>query len=197
MSITRTLVLTALTTAVSEAQSLASSTQIWFDTPGRSFHESCPIGNGRLGAMDIGGVESERIVLNESSVWSGGPYEANRQDAWKVLPEVRAKIFAGDMDVAGKLLREKFNYADGVKGWFDPQQFGCYQTLGDLTLEFSPLKITSPSGHEKGDGKDISNSFDGNTGSKWCLTGLPADSGPVIWQAEREEATALRSYSLT
>ncbi|MEO5716353.1 MAG: glycoside hydrolase N-terminal domain-containing protein [Luteolibacter sp.] len=197
MNITHTLALTALATAVCGAQSPANSTQLWFNTPGKSFRESCPIGNGRLGAMDIGGVDSQRIVLNESSVWSGGPYEANRLDAWKVLPEVRAKIFAGNLDNAGTLLRSKFNYADGVKGWFDPQQFGCYQTLGDLTLEFAPLKITSPSGHEKGDGKDISNSFDGNAGSKWCLTGLPADSGPIVWQAERDEATTLRSYSLT
>ncbi len=192
-----TLVLAAMLSSVAAAATPNPCTELWFNTPGKSFREACPIGNGRLGAMDLGGVDSQRIVLNESSMWSGGPYEANRPDAWKILPDVRAKIFAGDMDGAQKLLAQGFCYADGVKGWFDNQQFGCYQTLGDLTLEFSPVRIISPSGHEKGDGKDISNSHDGDSHTKWCLTGLPAESGPVVWQEEREEATTLRSYSLT
>ena len=47
---------------------------VWFDRPGRTFHEATVLGNGRLGAMDLGGVSKDRIVLNESSLWSGGPY---------------------------------------------------------------------------------------------------------------------------
>jgi Glycosyl hydrolase family 65, N-terminal domain len=68
---------------------------VWFDKPGRSFHESSIVGNGRLGAMDYGGVDRDRIVLNESSMWSGGSYEANKYDAYQCLPEVRARLFAG------------------------------------------------------------------------------------------------------
>lgn len=41
------------------------------------FLESLPLGNGRLGAMDCGGVDLERVVLNENSVWSGGDYDGN------------------------------------------------------------------------------------------------------------------------
>ena len=29
---------------------------VWFVSPAKSFHESCPLGNGRLGAMVFGGV---------------------------------------------------------------------------------------------------------------------------------------------
>ena len=47
------------------------STTLLFDTPARTFHESLPLGNGRVGAMVFGGVDEERIVLNESSMWSG------------------------------------------------------------------------------------------------------------------------------
>lgn len=36
---------------------------------GTNFTQSLPLGNGRLGAMMFGGVDEERIVLNESSVW--------------------------------------------------------------------------------------------------------------------------------
>ena len=47
---------------------------VWFVKPAKSFHESCVLGNGRLGAMDMGGVDRERIILNESSVWTGGRF---------------------------------------------------------------------------------------------------------------------------
>jgi alpha-L-fucosidase 2 len=103
---------------------------------GRSdFRESCPVGNGRLGAMDCGGVSSERIILNESSIWSGGIYEWNQLDAWKSVPEIRKRLFAGDITGANQVLSQNFHWADGTKR-FEPTQFGCYQTLGDLRLDF-------------------------------------------------------------
>ncbi len=170
---------------------------VWFDKPGRSFHESCVVGNGRLGAMDYGGVDRDRIVLNESSMWSGGPYEANREDAYQCLPEVRAKLFAGEIEEAGAVLSRSFRYADGVKGWGDENQFGCYQILGDLTLTFAEglgLRITSPSGHGEGDGKTIDGCVDGNIRTKWCVQNArPA----VQWQVELPEVKTVESYTLT
>ena len=47
------------------------STTLRFNTSARTFHETLPLGNGRIGAMVFGGVDEERIVLNESSMWSG------------------------------------------------------------------------------------------------------------------------------
>ena len=38
---------------------------VWFVSPAKSFHESCPLGNGRLGAMDFGGVDRDRIMVCE------------------------------------------------------------------------------------------------------------------------------------
>jgi alpha-L-fucosidase 2 len=112
--------------------------------------------------MDLGGVHKDRIVLNESSLWSGGPYDGNNYDAYKCLPEVREKLLAGDISEAWGALNKGFRYADGVRGWGDINQFGCYQTLGDLIVDFGAqvpeTKVTSPSGHERGDGKTIANS---------------------------------------
>ena len=125
---------TALTAAAVEPP--AEPMSVWFTRPAPSYHESCPLGNGRLGAMDLGGVSILRIVLNESSVWSGGPYEANRPDAHKCLPEVRDALFSGDLDAAEKRLRPTFRYPDDIRGWGDENQFGCYQILGNLTLRF-------------------------------------------------------------
>ena len=170
---------------------------IWFDKPGRSFHESCIVGNGRLGAMDYGGVDRDRIVLNESSMWSGGSYEANRDDAYQCLPEVRAKLFAGEIAEAGVVLNRSFRYADGVKGWGDENQFGCYQILGDLMLTFEAgpgFRITSPSGHAEGDGKSIAGCVDGDPRTKWCVQNAkPA----VQWQVELPEVKTVESYTLT
>jgi alpha-L-fucosidase 2 len=109
---------------------------VWFTEPAKTFHESCPLGNGRLGAMDFGGTDEWRIVLNESSVWSGGPYDSNNHDAWKCLPEVRKMLFSGDLAGTETLLKQNFQYPDGTKGWWDANQFGCYQILGDLIIRF-------------------------------------------------------------
>jgi alpha-L-fucosidase 2 len=171
---------------------------IWFDRPAATFHESCVLGNGRLGAMDFGGVSRERIVLNESSLWSGGPYDGNRYDAYKCLPQVREKLFLGDVSGAWNVLTRDFRYADGVQGWGDGNQFGSYQTLGDLIL--SPLnggtepKVTSPSGHEMGDGKTIENCVDGEANTKWCVDKA---GKAVSWQVELGEPGVVSGYRLT
>ena len=50
--------------------------KLWYKKPANLYYgwnEALPIGNGRLGAMVFGGVQRERIQLNEDSVWYGGP----------------------------------------------------------------------------------------------------------------------------
>lgn len=114
------------------------STTIWFDSPATSFTESLPLGSGRLGAMVFGGVETERIVLNENSLWSGGPQDADRPDAHKALPEIRRLLTEGKIIEAQNLLVARFTCAGSGSGsgGGSKVEFGCYQTLGDLTLTF-------------------------------------------------------------
>lgn len=199
----------------------AEPMSVWFTSPAKTYHEASVLGNGRLGAMDFGGVDECRIVLNESSMWSGGPYDANRADAHRCLPEARAKIFAGDIAGAEPLLKANFQYPEGVKGWWDADQFGCYQILGDLNLRFDlpgqRVRVTSPSGHAAGDlasnaakstrydgiapaagagGDDhsVSGSVDGNARTKWCV---PDAGSAVSWQVELTEARKVEGYTLT
>ena len=170
---------------------------VWFDEPGSTFHESSIVGNGRLGAMEYGGVTRDRIVLNESSMWSGGKYEANKYDAYQCLPEVRAKLFAGEIDEAGRILSRSFRYPDGVQGWSDDTQFGTYQILADLILSTGnelDFKVTSPSGHGEGDGKTIAGCVDGSNRTKWCVTDVES---PVQWQMELAEGRRVDSYTFT
>ena len=182
----------------SDAEAPSEPMSVWFVKPAKSFHEACVLGNGRLGAMDLGGVGRERIVLNESSVWTGGPYDGNRYDAYTCLPDVRSNFFAGNIGAAQSELTKNFGYPDGVSGWGDRDQFGSYQTLGDLTVVFGGKgpepKLSSPSGHENGDGKAIANSVDGDPGTKWCVDKA---GQAVAWQIELVKAQTATAYALT
>jgi alpha-L-fucosidase 2 len=110
---------------------------IWFDTPATNFTESIPLGNGRLGAMMFGGLNEERIVLNESSVWSGSRQDADRQDAYKVLPEIRKLLLEGKNVQAEALINANFTCkGPGSSGGTGQGQYGCYQVLGNLHLTF-------------------------------------------------------------
>lgn len=100
--------------------------------------ESCPVGNGRLGGMMLGGLEEERIILNESTLWSGGPQDADRRDSHLALPKIRRLLCEGKNPEAEALVNETFvcqgvgsNFAKGKEA-----PFGCFQTLGDLRLSF-------------------------------------------------------------
>jgi alpha-L-fucosidase 2 len=69
---------------------------LWYAQPATEWNEALPIGNGRLAAMVFGGIERERVQLNEETFWSGGPYDPSRPGAAKSLPEIRRLIFSGE-----------------------------------------------------------------------------------------------------
>jgi alpha-L-fucosidase 2 len=51
-----------------------SALKLWFDQPAeQDWNLALPVGSGRLGAMIFGNVVSERIQLDEDSLWNGGP----------------------------------------------------------------------------------------------------------------------------
>jgi len=100
--------------------------------------QALPVGNGRLGGMVFGGVEQERIQLNEDRLWSGGPQDANNPEALKHLPEIRRLLFEGRYAEAQDLTYQHLVCrGDGTRrGSGSDSYFGCYQTLGDLRLAF-------------------------------------------------------------
>ena len=59
----------------------ASSTAYFFDRPARMWEETFPLGNGRLGMMPDGGLEKEKVVLNEISLWSGSKQDTDNPQA--------------------------------------------------------------------------------------------------------------------
>jgi alpha-L-fucosidase 2 len=115
-------------------QEIPNEMKIWFSKPAENWNEALPVGNGRLGAMVFGGIENERIQLNEESVWTGQPRWDANPDALKNLPKVRQLLFEGKYKEAEKLAQS------GIMGSFRRDNASTYQTLGDLTLDFGSLK---------------------------------------------------------
>jgi alpha-L-fucosidase 2 len=107
---------------------------LWFSRPATNWErEALPLGNGRLGATVFGGVERERITVNEQSLWSGWPDPGNdRPGSFAALEQVRALLRAGKRAEAGKLALAEFV---SEKGYGKPD-FGCYQPFCDLRLDF-------------------------------------------------------------
>lgn len=70
--------------------------ELWYRQPAQRWLDALPLGNGRVGAMVFGGVNQERIELNESTVWSGGANYSNVIPfAFEHLTEIRKLLFAG------------------------------------------------------------------------------------------------------
>ncbi len=111
-------------------QDLPSGMKIWFNRPAENWNEALPVGNGKLGAMIFGGVENERLQLNEESVWTGEPRWDANPEALKTLPVVRKLLFEGKYREAEVLAQSS------IMGKFRRDQASSYQTLGDLTLSF-------------------------------------------------------------
>lgn len=66
---------------------------LWYQRPAREWVEALPVGNGRLGAMVFGGVQTERLQLNDDTIWSGGPYDPNNPAAFETYAKARELIF--------------------------------------------------------------------------------------------------------
>ncbi|MFC0212257.1 glycoside hydrolase N-terminal domain-containing protein [Paenibacillus chartarius] len=91
---------------------------IQFHTPAVYWTEALPVGNGRLGAMIFGGVERERIALNEDTLWSGYPTNWNNPGAREALPKVRQLI-----------AEQRYKEADQL----------CKTMMGPYTQSYLPL----------------------------------------------------------
>ncbi len=78
--------------------------KLWYNQPsGTTWENALPIGNGRLGAMVYGNVETETIQLNEHTLWSGSPNRNDNPLALDSLPEIRKLIFDGKQKEAEQM----------------------------------------------------------------------------------------------
>ena len=108
---------------------------IFFEQPAAAWPDALPVGNGRLGAVVFGTTAKERLQLNEETVWIGERRDRNNPQASRTA-EVRGLLMAGKVHEAEALAAQVMM---GI-----PVRLPCYQTLGDLWLEFDgvPEQVT-------------------------------------------------------
>ena len=104
------------------------SNLLWYTTSAANWNEALPIGNGRLGAMVFGGLNDERLQLNEDSVWAGQKMDRVNPAAAQAIPEVRRLLAAGRFAEAEALADKAIISV--------PRRMPPYQPLGDLLLQF-------------------------------------------------------------
>lgn len=101
--------------------------ELWYDKPAKVFEEAIPIGNGRMGGMVYGGIQKDKISLNEVTLWGGYPVDPNMNPkAKEYLPLVRKALEQDDYKKADSLLRF-------IQGKFS----SSYAPLGNLWLEMN------------------------------------------------------------
>lgn len=103
---------------------------LWYDEPASIWEATLPLGNGRLGMMPDGGIESESITLNEISLWSGCEVDYANPDAAESLKEIRQLLIEGRNDEAQNVMYKRFV----PKKQTDGGTYGTYQTLGELHI---------------------------------------------------------------
>ena len=119
-------------TFIGEAPPPAEPLSLWYRQPASNWVSALPIGNGRLGAMVFGGVNEERLQLNEDTLWGGGPYDPDSPEALGALPDARRLVFDGNYAAAADLISKKIMAR--------PLKQMPYQTVGDLLLAFPDAK---------------------------------------------------------
>jgi alpha-L-fucosidase 2 len=103
-----------------------SDKKLWFDEPATYFEETLVLGNGKMGATVFGGVSSEKIYLNDITLWSGGPYNPNNNPGiHKYVEPVRQA-----------LREENYKKADSLNKFLQGQFTQSYAPLGTMHIVF-------------------------------------------------------------
>ncbi|WP_274652018.1 glycoside hydrolase family 95 protein [Paenibacillus humicola] len=97
--------------------------------PAADWRKGLPIGNGRLGAVVIGGAGSETLHLTETTYWSGKPEPVLRNKHAKAdLQRMRQAFFDGDFKRGEELAQKALQPEKG--------NFGTNLALCDIRIDF-------------------------------------------------------------
>nr|WP_197718724.1 glycoside hydrolase family 95 protein [Pedobacter schmidteae] len=182
--------------ALNAATSFAQTDQeVTFGQAAAHFTESCPLGNGRLGAMVFGNPNRERIVLNENSMWSGGVENPNRTDALAYLGQIQELLKEGKNKAAQELLQKYFISAGKGSGSGKGAnvKYGCYQILSDLLIKWKDT-ATSVSSYKRTLHLDKARSI-----TEWSRSGVRFTEEVMVsapQQAILIRLTASKAYAL-
>src|SRR5690349_6016366 len=161
----------------------ASDLVLWYQQPAKHvMNEGLPIGNGRLGALVMGAVEQERLILNENSLWTGDQNPSGNYDsmgAYQALGNVlvdlpataQASEYRRELDLNRALGRVAYQ-REGVQY---EREFFCSHPAGVLVARFSASKPGCYTGH---------------------ISVRDAHNAGVVWEGHRMTATGRLSNGL-
>jgi len=110
------------------SQVIPKKLKLWYNKPAKYFEEALVLGNGTQGATVFGGTDTDKIFLNDLTLWSGEPVDPYmNKDAYKNLPGVREALKQENYKLADSLIRK-------IQGKFSES----YAPLGTLYLDFQP-----------------------------------------------------------
>ena len=125
--------------------------QLWYDEPVANNYTgwenySLPIGNSSIGGNVFGRYDTERITLNEKSLWTGGPSESRpdymggnlieKGQNGEALKEIQELFLSGD--AAKKNAAVAKCGTDLIGG---QAGYGGYQLFGNLYMEFDHTNV--------------------------------------------------------
>jgi len=129
----------------------------WYSSDAANkFENALPIGNGRLGAMVFGG-NTEKVVLNENSMWSGPWQDRVNKNARGAAEDIWKKLQAGSITAAGQ------SAMSNLAG--DPTSPRAYQPLVNLVADFGHSSL----------GTNYTrwlDTYEGTTGVSYTLNGV-------------------------
>lgn len=97
---------------------------LWYKQAADYFEESLVLGNGKMGATVFGGVNSDKIYLNDITLWSGEPVNANMNpEAYKNLPAIREA-----------LKNENYKLAEELNKKIQGKNSESYSPLGTMEI---------------------------------------------------------------
>lgn len=99
-----------------------------------------PMGNSSLGAMLLQSAAADAILLNEKSLWKGGPASGSGPESYwhadphsaRFLADIRQAFLDGDSLRADSLTRQAFSGAISNKGTADTLRFGTFTSMGEI-----------------------------------------------------------------
>lgn len=98
---------------------------LYYKTEASSFEEALPLGNGSLGAMVYGKTDTEKILINHDTLWTGKPGQFVRENAYESNEKAKALVKKGRYSEAQK----------EIENGFTGKYTNSYQYLGNLYLK--------------------------------------------------------------
>lgn len=116
-----------------EGKTAPKHSLLWYTQPAIEWEEALPVGNGRMGAMVFGNTQTERLQLNDDSMWPADLGWDNPPGTPEDLKQIRQHLFAGENARADALFVDRFSRKRILRS---------HQTMGDLFIELGHKNVT-------------------------------------------------------